>query len=39
MLVSKAAHDLRVKLYVEHFGITTRQAEDCLNEDVWWLIN
>jgi uncharacterized metal-binding protein len=23
---------------MEHFGLTKQEAEDCMNEDVWWVI-
>lgn len=29
--VRKFAHELRVKLYMEHFAVTKKQAEDYFN--------
>lgn len=36
--MAKFAHELRKDLYVEHFGITYKQAEDYFNGDVWHLM-
>ena len=33
--MSKSAHELRCRLYQEHFDITKEEAEDFLNEEVW----
>lgn len=30
-IVSEKAHNLRVKLYCEHFGFTEKECEDPLN--------
>jgi phospholipase D1/2 len=36
--VSVFAHELRKELYVEHFGVTAKQAEDYFKGDVWSFI-
>lgn len=37
-IVKKFAHNLRVELFQEHFGVKREQVEDYLNEDTWWSI-
>lgn len=35
-MVSKSAHELRKKLYVEHFGLGEEEAGDYFDDDVWF---
>lgn len=36
--VSVFAHSLRKQLYMEHFNLTSKQAEDYYRDDVWSLM-
>ena len=32
----KFAHDLRKKVFMEHFGLEEKEAVDYFDDDVWW---